>query len=83
MAKQIDKTTIMHRELDVIELFCGERPSVRMYREYKEGRDGYNLQGWIGDHLESEWSFATNLSIIEAAEAIAISQVENGGEELI
>lgn len=80
---KITKQTIIDRQRECIKLFCGKLPPRKLFNPDPTGLNIGMLQDWIGLNLLPQWSFSTNLAVLEAAEAIAISQIENGYEEVV
>lgn len=79
--EKITKADIYERQREFYKLLCGVKPPMKMI-EAEAAREDSGLQDWVNDNLLHKWQFATGISVIEAAEAISISQIGNGGEEL-
>jgi len=70
------------RVRQILALLCVDEAPIDVLYDWFDGKSN-QLQHWAVDHLRAELSYATGLSIIEAAVSIAISQVENGGEVFV
>ena len=83
--EQITQRTLIARQRFIIGLFCGELPPEHLFREDETGLVVGELQDWIGMRWVGNAEYGTQptaLSILEAAETIAASQIYNGYEEL-
>lgn len=67
---------LLNRALDVYAVFCGKPPPAELVVE--QGSD--RLQAWILNNVLPQFNYVTAISIIEAAEAIVVSQIDNGYE---
>lgn len=77
----VSRKNLFMRKMAIIKLFCGRVPPESV-RKAEEAGDFDPLQQWVSDHLKPAFEYATALSVIEAADAIAASQIENGMEKL-
>jgi len=81
----VTRREIVERKRVVIAMFCKRKPPLRLFAEDPSGVVIGHLQDWIGLNQEPFEAFGmapTAISILEAAETIAISQVANGYEAL-
>lgn len=72
---------IRRRKFVIYGLFLKKEPTAEML-DLDEAREGGKLQDFVCDNLKDEFSYATGLSIIEAVDAIVVSQIDNGGERI-
>lgn len=70
------------RKLAIYALFLKKIPPIQMIRD-EEAREDSGLQDFICDNLKDEFCYATGLSVMDAVDAIVISQIENGDEKLV
>lgn len=70
---------LLRRELDIYKLFCDKAPPADLVAD---GARSDELQRWVSMHLKDEFNYATAISVMDAARAIAESQIDNGREEL-
>lgn len=71
---------LTQRKRDFYQHVCGKFPPDD-YVEKPENSD--KLQQWVIDNLIEKFSYATGISIMDAADNIALSQLDNGYEMLI
>jgi hypothetical protein len=82
MKRRITHNRLIQRATDIINCLCGERPPDQLVALLWDGGDTTQLQDWIGNTSGIASSYATSLSIMDAAQDIAESQILNGYEEL-
>lgn len=80
MAARVSPGDLLRRELAIYALFCDKPPPADLVAD---GERSGELQDWVIDHMKPEFNYATGISIMDAARAIAESQIDNGGEELV
>ncbi len=68
---------LRERQRAVIALFCTEAPPAG-YVGFKDKYD--DLQNWIGPNLKCEFCYMTSIAVMEAAEALSTSAIDNGDE---
>ena len=73
----VNKKQLIERQIKVIEAFCKKSPKI----EWFINEEWDLLQDFICDNLKSEFSYATGISVMDAADSISLSQVENGMEK--
>jgi hypothetical protein len=73
---------LLKRKREIYGLFLVGRPSIKMLIDEDQRKDS-GLQDFVCDNLKTRFSYATGISIIEAVDAIVISQIENGEETLV
>lgn len=76
----VTREEITKRIQSIVGMFCVRLPPLELCEDDPEGGNT-DLQDWIGCHQTKE-SYSTNISIMDAAWNIALSQIENGYEEL-
>lgn len=76
MSNTIQELLITRMQI-IIALFCEKEPTKKMILEFYNN-DNPSLQDFVGINLKEEFYYATGISVIEAAKAISISQIENG-----
>lgn len=76
MKTPVTRRQMVDRQRAVIAMFCGKQPPLKLFDSEPD-----ELQDWIGINRLPAWEYPTSLSILEAAESIAISQVSNGYEK--
>jgi hypothetical protein len=67
---------LMARKRDVFAAFCGKQPPLELMRPERSDA----LQQWVLDNLHPWFGYASGISIMDAADSVARSQVENGYE---
>lgn len=70
--------TLLRRERAVYGVFCNAVPPLALVRDPERSLE---LQNWILARLKRPFAYATGISIMDAAWAIARSQIENGYEQ--
>lgn len=74
----LTKKKIVDRQMRIFSVFVDPPPPRGIVSDRHKSDE---LQNWVCDHLKPEFSYATGISIMEAADAIAIGQIENGMED--
>lgn len=83
--KIISEQEIIDRQMTILSLFLTKPPprnwvesSYFVLSDHDECWE--KLHRWVIDNQRPEFNYSTGSAIIEAAETIATSQIENGGE---
>ena len=81
----VSREDLLDRKMALYAVFLSKVPPrelVILEEKRMEVPGHLTLQDFICDNLRHEFAYATGISILEAVDAIVISQVENGGEDL-
>ena len=77
--KVVDQFAIIERMRDVLECFLLDKPSYLQVEYYLKCEDT-SFQEWVCNNLKPQFDYATAYSVLNAAEDVAYSQIENGLE---
>ncbi len=78
----ISKEKLIDRQVDVIAQFVDLKDGdTSLIEDSIASEEWDDLQNFICNNLKKKFSYATALSVIEAAELMAFSQIENGMEK--
>lgn len=70
---------LLKRRQQLFSLFCNITPTLELLRQDPDG-SAVILQQYVADNIRPRFSYATAKSIVEAVNAIATSQIDNGYE---
>lgn len=76
----VTRRTLYERERAALGSFCLALPPITMVSDPAKADC---LQQWVREHLKPRFAYATVISILDAASAIAHSQIDNGGERIV
>ena len=77
--QRISRDQLIERQMAIFTTFCVGTPDINWIKNERWDK----LQDWVCDNLRPEFSYATGISVMDAATNISESQVDNGMEELI
>lgn len=75
----VTEKMLREREREVLGLFCKIKPPMKLIVEWARNENN-DLQDWVCNNFKPEYSYATGIEVIESAERIAHSQIDNGLE---
>lgn len=65
----LTRRDVVDRQRDIIQALCDRRPPLRLFKDDESGLTDSALQDWIGLRLSKKFSYATAISVLEAAES--------------